>query len=141
MVDALFANSYRSRGRVLVRRLASLRHVRVSDEGFPLGREYRAFVLWDEVVGMGYYWDGEDHLAELSDEESAAVSHLAILAASRVGVPFVVVDIGQTVEGDWIVIEIGDAQFAGHGQIPLTALWQNMYRRMQTEPPLRKSNS
>ena len=139
LIGALFASPYRSRGRVLVRRLASLRHVRVSDEGFPLGREYRVFVLSDEVVGMGYYWDGEDDLAELRVEESAAVSHLALLAAARVGVPFVAADVGQTVEGDWIIIEIGDAQFAGHGQIPLTALWQNMYRRMQTEPPLRKS--
>ena len=41
----------RSRGRVVVRRLVSLRHSRTSAEGFPLGREYRVFLYQGEVLG------------------------------------------------------------------------------------------
>jgi hypothetical protein len=44
LVEGQFALPYRSRGKVIVRRLVPLRHSRRSDEGFPLGREYRVFL-------------------------------------------------------------------------------------------------
>ena len=46
LVQGLFALPYRSRGRVIVRRLVPLRHTRRSDQGFPLGREYRSSFTW-----------------------------------------------------------------------------------------------
>lgn len=126
MVHHLFAWPYRSRGSVLVRRLARLRYARKTDGGFPMGREFRVFLYQTEVLGFGYYWDGEDPLAMLSDSEQAAVLALAQEAARRVRTPFLCVDIGQVETGEWIVIEVGDANFAGYGQTPLLLLWQNI---------------
>lgn len=37
LITELFALPYRSRGKVIIRQLAALRHTRVSDEGFPWG--------------------------------------------------------------------------------------------------------
>jgi len=123
LVARLFDLPYRSRSRVIVRRLASLRHSRLSDEGFPLGREYRVFLYRDQLLGFGYYWEGDDPLRDLSPTEESEMLALAREAARRVRVPFVAVDIGQVEGGDWIVIEVGDAQFAGASQTPLVPLW------------------
>lgn len=123
LVERLFALPYRSRGRVVIRRLVPLRHTRVSDEGFPLGREYRVFLFGDRVLGFGYYWEGDDPLRKLSPHEEHEMLVLAREAARRVGVPFVAVDVGQVDSGEWTVIEVGDAQFAGASQTPLIPLW------------------
>ena len=59
-------------------------------------------------------------------EEEKKVLKLAVLASKRLGVPYVTIDIGQLESGDWIVIETGDAQFAGLGQIPVLELWNKL---------------
>jgi hypothetical protein len=123
LVKGLFALPYRSRGRVIVRRLVPLRHSRLSGEGFPLGREYRVFLYSDRVLGFGYYWEGDDPLRNLDAEEEKQMLAVARSAAQRVGVPYVIVDVGQVESGEWIVIEVGDAQFAGASQTPLLPLW------------------
>ena len=42
------------------------------------------------------------------------------------GVPFGAVDIRQENSGRWIVIEVNDAPFAGHGHNPLLRLWNRI---------------
>jgi ATP-grasp domain, R2K clade family 3 len=135
LVTELFALPYRSRGKVIVRQLAALRHTRISDEGFPLGREYRVFLFGEAVLAFGYYWDGDDPLAALAPDEEAAMLALAKTAAQRAGIPFVIVDIGQQESGAWTVIEVGDAQFAGTGHIPLLPLWSAIYEQLRLAPP------
>jgi hypothetical protein len=75
---------------------------------------------------MGYYWEGDDPLKELSHSEEEAVRSLALEAAGRLDVPYITIDIGQLEDGRWIVIETGDAQFSGVSQIPLLQLWNNI---------------
>lgn len=135
LVERLFALPYRSRGRMVVRRLVPLRHSRYSDEGFPFGREYRVFLYGDQVLGFGYYWEGDDPIRELTPSEEATMLGLAREAARRVGVPFVVVDVGQVESGEWTVIEVGDAQFAGASQTPLVPLWIATRRVEETWRP------
>ena len=118
----------RSRGRVVVRKLVKLRHSRTSAEGFPFGREYRVFLYGTEVLGYGYYWEGDDPLKVLTIDEERIVLELAVEAARRVGTPYIAVDLGQTEEGAWIVIETGDAQFSGVSQAPLLPLWSKLAR-------------
>ncbi|MEZ0297887.1 MAG: ATP-grasp domain-containing protein [Candidatus Methylacidiphilales bacterium] len=126
VVRALLELTNRSRGRIILRQLAPLRYERVTAEGFRLGREYRVFLLNNIVVGMGYYWEGQDSLSALSPAEDAAVRSLAIEASRRLAVPFVTVDIGQCEDGAWIVIECGDAQFSGLSQISPLQLWNRV---------------
>ena len=123
LITELFALPYRSRGKVIVRQLVALRHTRVSEHGFPLGREYRVFLFGEVVLAFGYYWDGDDPLAGLAPDEEGEMLALAKTAAQRAGIPFVIVDIGQQESGAWTVIEVGDAQFAGTGQIALLPFW------------------
>jgi hypothetical protein len=51
---------------------------------------------------------------------------LAQEAVVRVNVRFLVVDVAQTEDGRWIVIECNDAQESGHAGVPPVAMWQNI---------------
>jgi hypothetical protein len=124
----------RSRGKVVVRQLVKLRHHRVSAQGFPFGREYRVFLYRQEILGFGYYWEGDDPLKPLLPDEQTVVLARAKEAARRVGSPFLAVDIGQTESMDWIVIETGDAQFSGVSQAPLLSLWHAISQIIDLPP-------
>jgi hypothetical protein len=126
LVVKLLGMEARSRGRVVVRELIRLRHARVTEHDFPLGREFRVLLYCGEVFGHGYYWPGDDPLMNLSIDEEHRVLSLAREAARRVGAPFMTVDVGQCEDGEWIVIETGDPQFAGWSQIPRAAAFTTL---------------
>jgi hypothetical protein len=126
IATALLGNHRRSLGTIIVRKLLDLRHSRIGPGGFPFGREYRVFVHAGHVVGLGFYWEGEDELAALDPTEREQVSGLALEAFRRLEVPYLTVDVGQTRQGDWIVIEVGDGQFSGLSQIPVHQLWTRL---------------
>lgn len=130
LVAKLKSMESRSRGRVVLRQLARFRHVRVTEHGFPLGREFRVILYRGEVLGHGYYWEGEDPLMNLSPDEERAVLDLAREGARRVGVPFMTVDVGQLEDGAWKIVETGDPQFAGWSQIPRAAVFTNLQRAL-----------
>lgn len=111
---------------MIVRKLARLRYVQKSPEGFPFGREYRVFLYGGRVLAHGYYWEGDNPLMDLTPEEGRVVLDLAREAARRLDVPYVSIDIGQLESGEWIVIESGDAQFSGLSRILPLHLWQNL---------------
>ncbi len=84
------------------------------------------------VLGYGYYWEGDDPLKTLSPQEERFVLELSVMAARRIGTPFIAVDVGQLEDGNWIVIETGDAQFSGVSQTPLLPLWNAISRIVLT---------
>ena len=117
---------YVARGRVIVRKLVNLRHENKLANGLPIGREFRVVLYQEEVIKYGYYWDGQDSLDTLSPEEEKEVLDLAVLAAQRLNIPYVAIDIGQLVTEEWLVIEISDAQFAGLNNIPKLEFWHHL---------------
>lgn len=127
LVAALLDLENRSRGRVAVRELLPLRVAGTAPNGFPMGREFRVFVYQNTVVGAGYYWEAaQNPLETLTPSESQTVHALAVDTARRVGTPYIAVDIGELVGGEWRVIETGDAQFSGLSQIGRIALWSRL---------------
>lgn len=130
LVAQLLPMSVHSRGRVLLRALAPLRHHRVEASDFRIGREYRVFVLEGNVVGLGYYWPYMSDFMDLTPFEDDAVRKLALKCATRLDVPYLSVDIGQLESGEWIVIETGDPQFAGLSFISVEALWNALHEKL-----------
>lgn len=130
LAAALLKRRYLSRGRVLVRELLPLRRFEVPASDFPIGREYRVFLLRGEVLAHGYYWPYTGDWARLSAAEEAAMLAVASEAARRLATPLVAVDIGQLEDGRWAVIEVGDPQFSGLSFIPPRALWAALARRL-----------
>ncbi len=125
-VRVLLELELRSRGRVVLRELVQLRHTR-SHGDFPLGREFRAFLLNGHLLALGFYWPHADAGAQLNNEERRTVEELVKKAAKNLPARFVAVDVGQLENGEWTVIETGDPQFSGLSQIAPLAYWNHLY--------------
>lgn len=126
IVQQGFANTLRSRGKVIIRQLVKLRTVATDPNGFPIGREYRAFVYQNKILDYGFYWDQYRDSFPLLDEDKRAIEKLIIEVSHRLQVPFMSVDVAQLETGEWIVIEVGDGQFSGLSQIDPLALWSKL---------------
>lgn len=133
IIEALRAQPARTQGRIVLRELLALRHLGERDQGMlPLTREYRAFVLNQEILSVGFYW--QEHEDEpLSQKERQDVEQLVRRAARQIDVPYVAVDVAQLVDGSWKVIEVGDAQFMGLSQNNAFKVWQGLLRVLNEE--------
>ncbi len=123
LVEQVLKHTNRARGRVIIRQLVSLRHKSLMPGDFPRGREYRVFIYKNEVLAYGYYWDEFTDEFSLAELDKAAIQRLALEAAKRVNVPYMMADVGQLESGDWTIIEVGDAQFAGLSHVSVLELW------------------
>jgi hypothetical protein len=126
IAERLMAREPRSRGKIIARHLVKFRTVAADSQSFPISREYRAFVYHDVTLAYGFYWDEYRDSSALTPAEEKTIMNLAIEATRRLGTPFVAVDVGQLENGDWIVIEVSDGQFAGLSHIPVFELWSRL---------------
>jgi hypothetical protein len=94
-------------------------------EKIPPSFEFRTFWWRGQFVGAGQYWATDYNWSRT--EEIAALD-IAQTAALRLNLPFVTIDVAQTIAGDWIVIECNDAQESGYGAVSPFTLWQNIIR-------------
>lgn len=128
LVNQTLARAAMTRGRVLLRQLVPLRHVVGALGDFPISREYRVFLAHEQVLASGFYWEEYEDTWRLSTTDEHALLGLEQEAARRLRVPFLIVDVAQAESGAWLVIEVGDAQFAGLSQVPPLRLWSGLLR-------------
>jgi ATP-grasp domain, R2K clade family 3 len=78
-----------------------------SRSGMPLTREYRLFVLDQQIISAAPYWEeGEYPVDPLPTEPFAKL-------AGRVQSRLFTMDVAQRTDGVWRVMELGDGQVAG----------------------------
>ncbi len=111
-----------SLGKIIIRELVELRHNEIGGNGIPKAHEYRFFVLNGEIIDYSYYWNG-DNPFRLKKSELELLKTMVLKNAKRVDVPYISVDVGETVKYGWKVIEIGDGQFSDIRNIPPLKLW------------------
>lgn len=114
---------------VVCREFVPLRPVEESKapvfDRIPSSFEFRTFWWRGHLVGFGpYWWDGKPY--RITTDERRDAEAIAAEAAKRVAVPFLVVDVAQTMEGKWIIIECNDAQESGYAGVSPIGLWQNI---------------
>lgn len=93
------------------------------ETGAPLTEEYRVFVFQGQILSSGFYWQSriqeiteycaKNNLA-MPDTDSVpqdVVESIANLIGDRAD--YMVIDIGRTITGEWIVIELNDATMSG----------------------------
>jgi hypothetical protein len=91
----------------------------------PSSFEFRTFWWKGDLAGCGqYWWEGKSY--RMTPSESTAALSIAKETARRLNVPFLVVDIAQTIGQKWIVIECNDGQESGYGGIAPIGLWQRI---------------
>lgn len=79
-----------------------------SKSGMPLKQEYRLFFLDGRLIGCYHYWEEGDYAA-VEPPPVACFVEIAANVESR----FFTMDVAKTATGDWLVIELGDAQVSG----------------------------
>ena len=91
-------------------------------DSVPISYEFRFFYFEGRCMAYGPYWTiGPQYT--LSDEELPEVLELTDWAAERLGVSFPAIDVAKTTEGDWIIIEVNDAQESGFVGVNPFKLW------------------
>jgi hypothetical protein len=134
LVTQTLAREAMTRGRVLVRRVVPLRYVEGALGDFPISREYRVFLYREHVLAFGFYWEEYRDAWRFSASDEQALLVVAREAARRLRVPLLIVDVAQEESGAWVVIEVGDAQFAGLSQVPPLQLWSGLLQALGTLP-------
>lgn len=115
--------------KIAIRRFVELMPVSGQVPGkVPASMEFRTFWWHNECVGYGQYWYQLPVYQAADIDDGLA---LAQLAAKRLNVPFLVIDIAKTIEGKWIVIECNDAQESGYTGINPHALWRSILGELE----------
>lgn len=91
----------------------------------PPSFEFRTFWWYGELISAGPYWSAFVSYQWQREEELKAIK-VAQIAAQRLNLPFIVIDVAQTVNGDWIVIECNDGQESGYAGIYPIYFWQRL---------------
>lgn len=112
--------------RLVCREFVPLRPVEdPNPDRIPSSFEYRTFWWRGELAGFGpYWWEGLRYLANEGEREAGL--SVAREAGSRLDVAFLVVDIAESLDGRWIVIECNDGQESGYAGVSPLWLWQEV---------------
>lgn len=111
---------------VIYRRYVPLKTFEVGRNGLPYTNEWRFFYLGTTLLNAAYYWSVGDCFqhAAMNEEGLALARHIAGIA-SRFAT-FYTLDLAETEEGGWILIEINDGQMAAPAEHDLDALYGNL---------------
>lgn len=90
--------------------------------------EWRFFFLNNKIIDYGFYWSTINDKNIIPKDIDIEGKKLAQIAANIISkkVPFFVVDVAKTRSGEWIVIEINDAQMSGLSTIPAKRFYNNL---------------
>lgn len=98
--------------------------------GMPVTKEFRFFVAYGEVLCGDYYW--QNYIDDIGIKPDANEVPRTFLqnVIDRVGNQsnFYTIDVGQTLTGEWIVIELNDGQQSGLSCNKPAHLYENLLR-------------
>ncbi|GMK37191.1 hypothetical protein PCCS19_02440 [Paenibacillus sp. CCS19] len=108
---------------IVLREFVNLEQISVHTKSrMPLSKEFRLFYLNNTFLFQFDYW--EDSIYDNDKPDLTTFNQIA----QDIGSNFFTMDIGKTVSGDWIVIEIGDGQVSG---LPLESDIEGFYNAIK----------
>lgn len=113
---------------IYIRRYIPLKTHMIGIQDLPITHEFRFFICYGQVLCGGYYWSSNvDDLDVQPDVQDVPKDFLQEVIR-RVGnkINFYVVDVAQTVEGNWIVIELNDGTMSGTSCCDPNELYSNL---------------
>lgn len=111
---------------VVFRKYVPLLTYEVGLHGLRYTNEWRLFFFGETLLSAGYYWSLADCLdrVELKPPGMQLARDVARIAGKFT--KFYTLDVAETEEGDWILIEINDGQTAVPGENDLDELYCNL---------------
>jgi hypothetical protein len=111
---------------IVYRRFVPLKTFGLGKDGLPQTNEWRFFYYGTQRLSYAYYWPGSNYL------DQAAITKDALALADRIAgivapfVPFFVLNLAETEAGEWILIEVNDAQQAVPSEHDLDELYRSL---------------
>lgn len=113
---------------IFIRKYVNLHRYMTGLRGLPVTKEFRVFICDGQVLTAGYYWS--NYLEDLGFTPDPAEIPQEFLqeVIDRVGknIRFWVVDVAQTAEGGWIVIELNDGCMSGLSECDPRILYRKL---------------
>lgn len=125
--------------KIYVREYVPLVQYFVGFGGIPITKEFRFFVAYGQVISGGYYWANyADDLDVIPSPDEVPKDFLDEVI-KRVGDKsnFYVIDVAQTQDGRWIVVELNDGVQSGLSMNDPDILYSNLakiLKEKQNEP-------
>jgi hypothetical protein len=117
---------------VVYRRFVPLKTFGLGKDDLPFTNEWRFFYFGDQRLSYAFYWPGSDFLeqASIPPEAVSLADRIAGITASHAR--FFAIDLAETAEGDWILIEVNDGQAAVPSEHDLDELYGNLRRALMS---------
>lgn len=98
--------------------------------GLPISKEFRFFVVGDEIICGAFYWSSHVGDIESVPDVSEVPTSFLNEAIGRIGhrASAYALDVAQTEAGDWIVIELNDLQMSGLSCNEPKAFYEGLYK-------------
>lgn len=94
----------------------------------PISKEFRFFIINKKIAAGGFYWSNFYEDIKLKPDTSEVPLTFINKIIDLIGdnVNFWTLDVAQKVNGEWIVIEIGDGQMSGVSCCDVEQLYKNL---------------
>lgn len=132
--DGLIGNQ-----KIIAREYIPLKTFMIGINDLPITKEYRLFVHNGELLCWAFYW--QNYFDDLSEKDKWEVTHgssdipwewvYQVIEKLKHRANFFVMDIAETREGHWIVIELNDACMSGLSCINPHLLYNGLRKSIQ----------
>lgn len=125
-----------SQQKIYIRQFVKLKKYLDSVNGMPVTKEFRFFVCNSKVISGGFYWSNHiDDIKDLGFNDPSideVPKHFLQEVISRISskINFVVVDVAQKEDGEWIVVELNDGCQSGLSCNDPDELYSNLMKAL-----------
>jgi len=119
---------------IAVREYIPLKQFDIGINDLPITNEWRVFVCYGKIVDYGYYWANFPEHKPYDKLPQEAVDLLyVVIEKLKSYANFFVLDLAETKDGKWIVIEMNDGQMSGLSMIEPMSFYTNLKKIMDVQ--------
>lgn len=113
---------------IIFRKYVDLKTFEIGINGIRFANEWRFFLFREHILSYGYYWSGLDdlNLPYINDKAFTLIQECIKRIGASSKCNFYVLDIAETKNGDWILIEMNDASMSGLSENSPSTLYYNL---------------
>lgn len=98
-------------GSLIVRKFVDLKSIGTHPKsGMPLSKEYRTFVIDNELLPTYEYWDDGSYRCDYEGPPAYFIEKIADKITAGTGSKLFTIDVAEMKGGEWTCIEVGDGQ-------------------------------
>lgn len=121
---------------IIYRKYIPLQTFEYGINGLPFSNEWRIFVYKKSILSYGYYWTNAENAIEINragppERFIEFANHVVNRLHDKLN--FYVIDLAYTEAGNWILVEVNDAQMSGLSMNDPHVLYTNLKKELKNE--------